>query len=89
MRTNSQKDDLLAPGKSEEHPVTPIDTKTPYLLAFRLKLFGVKGSMKWILSEKPLLLFGFFLKAEGQQFVASYKLVRQDNLQNITSVLVL
>lgn len=42
MRTNSQKNDLLAVGKSKEHPVTSIDTKTPHLFAFRLQLFGVE-----------------------------------------------
>lgn len=49
MRTNSQKNDFLALDESEEYPVTAIDTKTPYLLAFRLKLFGMEGWMKWIL----------------------------------------
>lgn len=42
MRTDGQKNDLLAVGKSEEHSVTSIDTKTPHLLAFRLQLFGVE-----------------------------------------------
>ena len=36
------KNNCLAVGKSEEHSVTLIYTKTPHVLAFRLELFGVE-----------------------------------------------
>ena len=88
MRPNSQKDNSLTIGKSEQYPITSIDTKTPHLLSFRLELFGVERRVKRILSKKFFLLFGFLLDIGGQQFVSFYKFVSQQNLQDVSPVLI-
>ena len=77
MRANAQKNSVLALGTSAPHPLASVDTKAPHLLALGLQLFGVERRMKWILSEKFLLLLGLLLDTGGQQFVSFYKLVGQ------------
>ena len=85
MRPNRQKDNFLTLGKSEQHPITSIDTKTPHLLAFRLELFSVERGMKRILTKKSLLLLSFLLDIGGQQFVS----FTNSSVSRISKILVL
>jgi hypothetical protein len=66
MRSNCQKHNLLALGKSEEHAITSIDTKTPHLFAFWFQLLSVERRVKGVCSEKFLLFLGFPFDAKWQ-----------------------